>query len=92
MRRVKQGVPFSDVLFAITATKNCLWEHLEQNGLLEDPVELIGDLNLLGAVGKFFDRIAYAAAVGYEAGRKRRATAQAAQTAAGSTSSESTAA
>lgn len=92
MRRAKQGVPFSEVLFAITATKDCLWEHLEQDGLLEDPVELIGDLNLLRAVGKFFDRVAYAAAVGYEAARKRRAIAQAARTAAGTPRSESTAA
>jgi hypothetical protein len=66
VRRVKQGVSFSDLLFALAATKECLWEYLEREGLLEDPVELLGDLNLLHALGRFFDRIAYAAALGYE--------------------------
>jgi len=65
-RRLQQGVPFSDLLFALAATKECLWEYLEREGLLEDPVELLGDLNLLHALGRFFDRIAYAVAVGYE--------------------------
>lgn len=66
MRRVKQGVPFSDLLFALAATKECLWEYLEREGLLEDPVELLGDLNLLHSLGRFFDRIGYAASLGYE--------------------------
>jgi hypothetical protein len=39
---------------------------LRREGLLEDPVELLGDLNLLHALGRFFDRISYAVAVGYE--------------------------
>jgi len=66
VRRVKQDVPLSDLLFALAATKECLWGYLEREGLLEDPVELLGDLNLLHALGRFFDRIAYAVAVGYE--------------------------
>lgn len=66
VRRAKQGVPFSQLLFAFSATKECLWEHLEEDGLFEDPMELIGDLNLLHSVGRFFDRVAHSAAVGYE--------------------------
>jgi hypothetical protein len=66
VRRAKQGVPFSEFLFAIDATKECLWEYLEREGLLEDPVELLGDLNLLHALGRFFDRLAYSVAIGYE--------------------------
>jgi hypothetical protein len=72
MRRAKQGVPFSELLLAFTATKDCLWEYLEQDGLLEEPVELIGDLNLLRSVGRFFDRIAYAAAIGSEGSRRKK--------------------
>jgi hypothetical protein len=67
LRRAKQGVPFSELLSAFTLTKDCLWEHLEQDGLFEDPLELIGDLHLLRSVGRFFDRVTHAAAIGYEA-------------------------
>lgn len=66
VRRARQGVPFSEFLAAIQATKECLWEYLEREDLLEEPVELLGDLNLLHALGRFFDRMAYSAAVGYE--------------------------
>jgi hypothetical protein len=67
LRRRAQGVPLSELLYALSTTKECLWEHLEQDALLEDPLELIGNLNLLRAVGRFFDRASHAAAVGYEA-------------------------
>lgn len=73
MRRADQGVPFSELLSAFALTKDCLWEHLEQDGLFEDPVELIGDLHLLRSVGRFFDHIAHAAAIGYEAAHARKA-------------------
>lgn len=66
VRRAHQGVPFSELLFALAATKECLWEYLEREGLLEDPVELLGDLNLLHAIGRFFDRVGYACSLGYE--------------------------
>lgn len=79
MRRAKQEVPFSELLFAFAATKECLWEHLEQDGLLEDPMELIGDLNLLHSIGRFFDRVAHAAAVGYEAARRKNVNESLAQ-------------
>lgn len=70
MRRAKQGVPFSEFLFALNATKECLWQYLQQEGLLEDPVELLGDLDLLHSLGRFFDRAAYSASIGYESARK----------------------
>ena len=75
VRRAKQGVPLSDLLYALTVTKDCLWDHLEQDGLFEDPVELIGDLNLMHSVGRFFDRAAHAAAIGYEGAHSRGARA-----------------
>ena len=70
-RRARQQVLFSELLFAFNATKECLWEHLEQDGLFEDPMELIGDLNLLHSIGRFFDRVSLAAAVGYEKVQRR---------------------
>jgi|SRR5215469_2375020 len=67
MRRAKQGVPFSELLAAFTITKECLWDHLEQDGLFEDPIELMGNLHLMRSIGRFFDRMGHAAAIGYEA-------------------------
>ena len=70
MRRAKQGVPFSEFLFALNATKECLWQYLQQEGLLEDPVELLGDIELLHSLERFFDLAAYSASIGYESGHK----------------------
>ena len=64
-RRAHQGVPFSQLLYAIHATKQLLWEHLRQEGLLE-PGELIGEMDMLQQIEHFFDRAVYFAAIGYE--------------------------
>ena len=70
MRRAHQEVPFSQLLFAIHATKEYLWEYLRQEGLLE-PEDLIGEMELLHAIKRFFDRSLYFAAVGYESANSR---------------------
>ncbi len=64
-RRAHQGVPFSQFLYAIHATKEHLWEFLQQEGLLE-PGELIAEMELLRSMEHFFDRAIYFAAIGYE--------------------------
>jgi hypothetical protein len=66
VRRATQGVPFSEFLIAMTATKECLWGYLEREDFLDQPVELLGDMDLMHALERFFDRITYSAAVGYE--------------------------
>lgn len=66
VRRARQGVPFSDVLWAFSATKEYLWEYLQQEGLLEQPVEFFGEIELLRSLEQFFDRALYFAAMGYE--------------------------
>lgn len=65
-RRARQGVTFSHLLWAILATKEYLWEHLVQEGLVEQPVELFGELDLLRQLDLFFDRALYYMSVGYE--------------------------
>lgn len=70
-RRAQQNVPFNQMLYAIQAVKEHLWEFLRQEGLLE-PQELLSEFDLLFAVDRFFDRIAYFAAVGYEGTRARQ--------------------
>jgi len=69
-RRAHQDVPYSQLLYAIQATKEYLWEYLRQEGLLE-PTELIGEMELLYSLERFFDRAAYFTAVGYEGARAR---------------------
>ncbi len=64
-RRAHQGVPFSQFLYAIHATKENLWDFLQEEGLLE-PGELISHMELLRAMEHFFDRALYFASVGYE--------------------------
>lgn len=69
-RRAHQGVPYSQMLYALHATKEYLWEFLRQEGFLE-PTELIGEIDLLYSLERFFDRAAYFSSVGYESARER---------------------
>jgi hypothetical protein len=66
VRRARQGVPFSHFLWAVTLTKEYLWEYLEKEGLLEEPLELLGEIDLIHNLERFFERAIYFAAVGYE--------------------------
>lgn len=66
VKRARQGVPFSNYLWAITATKEYLWEYLQREGVMEEPVELWGNRELLHSLDRFFDSAVYYAAVGYE--------------------------
>ena len=65
VRRARQGVPFSQVMFAIHTTKQVLWDYLLLEGLLE-PEDLIGEMELVRSLGQFFDRALYYTAIGYE--------------------------
>ena len=64
-RRARQGVPFSQVMFAVQTTKQVLWDYFLLEGLLE-PEDLIGEMELVRSLGQFFDRALYYTAVGYE--------------------------
>lgn len=69
-RRARQGVPFSQLFWAICATKEQLWEYLQRQGLFEQPVDFWGGMELVHAVAQFFDSVLYYATVGYESTRK----------------------
>lgn len=73
-RRAKQGVPFSDFLWAVSATKDYLWNYMRNEGVFEEPVELFGEMELLHLLERFFDRAAYFAAIGYERERDTERT------------------
>jgi len=65
-RRASQGVPLSQLLWAIILTKDNLWEYIKNNSLLERPVEVFGHLEMLQLLDQFFDKAIYYAAAGYE--------------------------
>jgi hypothetical protein len=66
MKRAKQGVPYTDFLSAVSTTKEHLWEFMLAEGLFAEPVDLFGEIELLHSLDRFFDRILYFAAVGYQ--------------------------
>jgi hypothetical protein len=65
-RRASQGIALSDFCWAITLTKEHLWEFLERQGFGRGPVEIYGEMELLRLLDQFFDRALCFAAEGYE--------------------------
>lgn len=72
-RRASQGVPLSDLVYAILAVKEHLWEFLRREGLVDRALELYQELQLFQLVDVFFDRAIYFAVAGYERARAARA-------------------
>jgi len=70
-RRAGQGVAYSHFLWAITETKVHVFAFVQREGLSDSAVELHGELELRYLVGKFFDRVLYDTAGGYEQERAR---------------------
>ena len=70
MKRAKQGVPYSDFLWAVSATEGYLWEFMQSEGLFVEPVDMFGGMDLLHSLDRFFDCILYFAAVGYQNARQ----------------------
>ncbi len=70
MRRSRQGVPFSSLFWALTIIKEYLWEHMAAEAFVEQPVDLLGELDLMRHIGQFFDRALYFAFIGYEIAAK----------------------
>jgi hypothetical protein len=68
IRRAEQGVPFSHFFWAIVTTREVLWEFLQDEGLGESPLDLLGSFELLRLLEQFFDKALYYATIGYERG------------------------
>ena len=66
LRRAQQGVPFSNLFWAVCIAQDTLWEYIEQECLLDEPVEFWGGVKLLRALTQFFDRALYFVLVGYQ--------------------------
>ncbi|HUM04127.1 MAG TPA: hypothetical protein VLT90_01625 [Terriglobales bacterium] len=65
-RRAEQGVALSALCWAIMMIEENLWEFLEMEGMREQPLELLGSLELLRLLDQFFDQAVYYATLGYE--------------------------
>ncbi len=65
-RRAAQGVPLSQLIYALVLVRDHLWEYLKHEAGVEKPVEVFGELEMLQLLEQFFDRACYYAAVGYE--------------------------
>ena len=74
MRRASQGVPFGHFFWAIVATREVLWEFLQEEGFAESPLDLMGGFELLRLLEQFFDKALYYATVGYH--RSKAETAE----------------
>ena len=73
MKRATQGVPYTDLLWAISMTKEYLWAFMLAEGLFAEPIDVFGEIDLLCSMDRFFNRILYFAAMGYErAGQAER--------------------
>jgi len=71
-RRAMQNVPLSEVIQAIALTKENLWDFLKSEAVVDRAVEIMGELELLQMLERFFDHAIYFAAVGYEQEVERR--------------------
>ena len=66
-RRAEQGLPLSQLLHVILATKEYLWEYVRAHRHPVEPVsEVQADLELQLQLDQFYSRAVVSAAAGYE--------------------------
>lgn len=74
-RRASQGVPASQLFWAVSIAQEYLWDYMQQECLLEDPVEFWGGVLLLRSLTGFFARVVYFTLIGYEQAARNESTA-----------------
>lgn len=72
-RRASQGVRLSHFVAAWALLKEHLWEFLRSEAAVDTALELFGEIELLRALDRFFDRALYYAVSGYEQARAAQA-------------------
>jgi hypothetical protein len=65
-RRYAEGVPLSEVVYALILTKEHLREYVRFAGLIDSAIELHSERELQRQVGRFFDRAIYYTVKGFE--------------------------
>jgi hypothetical protein len=66
VRRSSEGVPASQLAWALHFSKSQLWSFVYREGGAERALELYGELELLETLNRFFDHAICYALVGYE--------------------------
>lgn len=64
--RAQQGVPFSNLYWGVCIAQEHLWQYMQQECLLDEPVEFWGGVILLRSLTQFFSRVLYFVLLGYE--------------------------
>ncbi|MGA2237197.1 MAG: hypothetical protein ABSG23_17185 [Terriglobales bacterium] len=75
-RRAQQGVPLSQLIWAIMLTKDNLWEFILDDSYPDRPIEVFGKQELLQLLDQFFELAIYSAAVGYELAAEAKVRAE----------------
>lgn len=75
-RRAAQGVPISEVVYALCLVKEHLRNFVRRVDFLESALELHREVELNTMVGHFFDRAVYFAVKGYEVARAEMASGE----------------
>lgn len=65
-RRYAEGVPLAELIYALTATKNHLYDFVRTSGLMDSALELHQERELRRRVGIFFDKAIYYTVQAYE--------------------------
>jgi len=65
-RRQAQGVPLSQLVWAILLTRDHLWNYLSSECGIEKPAEVFGEMEMMQLLEQFFGRAIYFATLGYE--------------------------
>ncbi len=74
-RRAGQGVPLSQVFWAVSIARAYLWEYAQQECSHEEQAEIWGDVMIRRSLDNFFDHVTYFALAGYEKARKDESAA-----------------
>jgi hypothetical protein len=74
-QRCDEGVPLSEVVYALVLTKGHLSEYIRAVDVVGSAVELYQEEELYRLIGHFFDKATYYAARGYEKQAARRTSA-----------------
>jgi RsbRD-like negative regulator of sigma factor len=65
-QRLREGVPLSELVHALTLVKRRLWDYVQANDLPDTATNLYGKEQLVVRVGQFFDTALYHTVRGYE--------------------------
>jgi len=74
-RRAKEGIPLSQLIWALLMSKEELWSLLQHERLADRILELYGEREFARMLDNFFDQALYFGARGYEQGIQKKAHA-----------------